>query len=114
MAARVPNGGAAAIAALRFGRTEIGTEIPDLDFCDRTQLTLVLGAAAGDALPQWARERIARNLADNTERLERIRVLQAQVGEWLTAAGIEFVFLKGTTQWPHFVADPRLRVQYDL
>jgi len=30
------------------------------------------------------------------------------------AAGIEFVFLKGTSQWPHFVADPRLRAQYDL
>jgi len=114
MTPRVPKGVAAAMATLRFGRAGIGTEIPALDFCDRNQLTLVLGAAAGDALPQWARERIARNLADNTERLERIRVLQAQVGEWLTAAGIEFVFLKGTTQWPHFVADPRLRVQYDL
>src|ERR1700733_6003625 len=114
MAPRVPKGVTAAMAALRFGRAETSTETPDLDFCDRTQLTLVLGAAAGDALPQWARERIARNLADNTERLASIRALQTEVGEWLAAAGIEFVFLKGTTQWPHFVADPRLRAQYDL
>src|SRR5580693_9450120 len=74
MAPRVPKGVTAAMAALRFGRAETSTETPDLDFCDRTQLTLVLGAAAG----------------------------------------IEFVFLKGTSQWPHFVADPRLRAQYDL
>jgi MFS family permease len=114
MAPRVPDGVAAAMAALRFGRAETGTKMPALDFCDRTQLTLVLGAVAGDALPQRVRERIARNLADNTERLERIRALQSQVGEWLDAAGIQFVFLKGTTQWPHFVSDPRLRAQYDL
>ena len=49
------------MAALRFGRVETGTEMPALDFCDRTQLTLVLGAAVGDALPPWARERIVRN-----------------------------------------------------
>src|ERR1700722_6001836 len=114
MAPRVPSGVAAAMAALRFDRAAAITQAPALDFCDRTQLSLVLGAAAADALPQWARERIARNLADNTERLERIRALQSKVGEWLTAAGIEFVFLKGTTQWPHFVSEPRLRVQYDL
>jgi len=102
------------MAALRFGRVETSAEMPALDFCDRTQLTLVLGAALGDALPQQAGERIARNLADNTGRLARIRELQATVGDWLSAAGIEFVFLKGTTQWPHYVADPSFRVQYDL
>jgi len=102
------------MAALRFGGARNSTEMPSLDFCDRTQLTLVLGAVASDTLPQWARERVARNLADNTERLVRIRALQTQVGEWLAASGIEFVFLKGTTQWPHFVSDARLRSQYDL
>ena len=81
-----------------------------LDFCDRNQLTLALGAAK----PEWVCDRTARNLADNTERLRRIRALQSQVGSWLAEAGIEFIFLKGTTQWPHFVPDPQLRVQYDL
>jgi MFS family permease len=85
-----------------------------LDFCDRSSLTLVLGAVAGDALPGWVRKRIAQNLAENTERLERARALQNQVSEWLTAAGIQHIFLKGTTQSPHFVSDPRLRPQYDL
>jgi len=85
-----------------------------LDFCDRSSLTLVFGAAAGEALPDWVRERIAVNLAENTERLARVRALQDQVGEWLTAAGLQYIFLKGTTQSPHFVSDPRLRAQYDL
>jgi uncharacterized secreted protein with C-terminal beta-propeller domain len=33
-----------------------------LDFCDRSSLTLLFGAAAGDTLPDWVRERIAVNL----------------------------------------------------
>jgi MFS family permease len=103
------------MAALRFGGADTPACPPELlpavlDFCDRTQLTLVLGAAA----PEWAYDRLARNLADNTERLQRWRALQSQVGEWLTAAGLDFIFLKGATQWPHFVSDPRLRMQYDL
>ena len=80
-----------------------------LDFCDRSSLTLIFGAVADDALPDWVRARIARNLVENTERLERARALQHQVSEWLTAAGIPYIFLKGTTQSPHFVSDPRLR-----
>ena len=85
-----------------------------LDFCDRSSLTLLFGAAADDALPDWVRARIAGNLAENTERIERARALQIQVSDWLTAAGIPHIFLKGTTQSPHFVSDPRLRAQYDL
>ena len=85
-----------------------------LEFCDHCSLTLLFGAVAGDALPDWVRSRIARNLVENTERLHRVRALQDQVDGWLTAAGIPYIFLKGTTQWPHFVSDPRLRPQYDL
>ncbi len=85
-----------------------------LDFCDRTSLTLIFGEIAGDALPDWVRERIAVNLQENTERLNRTRNLQLQIGEWLIGAGIEYIFLKGTTQSPHFVPDPRLRAQFDL
>ncbi len=108
------------MSALQFRPPEQRPRVSDrewrdaLEFCDESQLTLVLGASARDVLPDWARERIAGNLADNTQRLERIRALQFQVGDWLASAGIEFLFLKGTTQSPHFVSDPRLRVQYDL
>lgn len=85
-----------------------------LEFCYRSQLALVFGAAAGGALPEEVRAQLARNLADNTERLASVHDLERQVSEWLAAAGIEFIFLKGTTQWPHFVAEPQLRAQYDV
>ena len=85
-----------------------------LDFCDRSSLTLIFGAAADDALPDWVRARIAVNLEENTERLQRARALQDQVSQWLAPTGIEHILLKGTTQSPHFVSDPRLRAQYDL
>jgi MFS family permease len=65
-------------------------------------------------LPDWVRERIAVNLEENTERLQRVCALQAQVSDWLTEAGIPYIFLKGTTQFPHFVSDLRLRAQHDL
>jgi MFS family permease len=112
----------AVLDALQFremGQASAGHD-PDLpwhemlDFCDRSSLTLVFGAVAGDVLPDWVQAHIALNLAENTERLQRARALQNQVGEWLTAAGIQYIFLKGTTQSPHFVSDPRLRAQYDL
>ena len=85
-----------------------------LEFCDRSSLTLILGAVAGDALPAGVRARIARNVEENTEHLARVRALQQEVGEWLDAAGIQYILLKGTTQSPHFVSDLRLRLQCDL
>lgn len=117
MTPRVPSGAAAAISALNFraaGKPRDADWLDALAFCDRAQLTLTLAAAAGDSLPELGRERLARNLEENTERLESVRGLERQIGEWLEGAGIEFVFLKGTTQWPHFVPDLHRRVQYDV
>ena len=116
---RVPRAVSAVMAALQFPPE---TDLLDatlnwqqvLDFCDRSSLTLLFGAAVDHALPEWVRQRIAVNLAENTERLARSRALQLQVNEWLAAAGIAHIFLKGTTQSPHFVSDPRLRAHYDL
>jgi len=113
------------MAALQFPVAEASAQVAQasacdlpwpgvLDFCDRSSLTLLFGAAAGDTLPDWVRERIAVNLTENTARLDRVRALQVQVSDWLTAAGIPYIFLKGTTQSPHFVSDPRLRAQFDL
>jgi MFS family permease len=113
----------AVISALQLGRDSAcrfatpDSDLPwqeALDFCDRSSLTLVFGAAAGDSLPDWVRERIAVNLVENTERLARAHALQDQLSEWFAAEGIQYIFLKGTTQSPHFVSDPRLRPQYDL
>lgn len=109
----------AVLAALQFNREaapiDSSIDWPGvLGFCDRSSLTLWFGAAAGDALPDWVRTRIARSLAENTERVARVRDLQLQVSGWLDAAGIQFIFLKGATQFPHFVPDLRLRAQFDL
>jgi len=118
---RVPSGVAAAIAALEFGQDGrralagiLRHPREALDFCDRAHLTLVLGARARDAMPEWFHERIARNLASNNQWFERFRAVQAQAAGWLEAAGIDFLFLKGTTLCPHFVPDLRLRMPYDL
>jgi len=85
-----------------------------LTFLDRSQLTLHFGAAAGGRLPRPVRERIDGNLRDNTARAERVRRDVVGICEALEAAGAEFLVLKGFLQWPRFVADPRLRTQYDL
>jgi MFS family permease len=119
MTPRVPRAVSAVMVALRFPHdtASLTADLPwrdVLDFCDRSSLTLVFGAIAGEALPEWVRERIATNLAENTERYERVLALQRQAGEWLDVAGIPYIFLKGITQSPHFVPDPRLRPQYDL
>jgi len=117
---RVPSSVAAALNLLRFHpaperplheATDWG-EI--LGFLDRSQLTLVFGAVAGEALPAAVRDRIGRNLEGNAERLSRIQALQERIARWLDSAGIEFLFLKGTTQYPDFVSDPRFHVQYDI
>lgn len=42
-------------------------------FCDRTQLTLALGAACNGILLEWVRDRIASDAARNAERWRRIR-----------------------------------------
>ncbi len=90
-----------------------------LDFTDRTQLTLVLRdglaeSGAWEQVPEPVRQRLDRNLADNTERLRRTRAAMESISGRLARAGIDFVELKGLSHSPDFVADPRLRVQYDL
>ena len=77
------------MAALQFpaGRMVAQSSAGDLswhealDFCDRSSLTLVFGAVAGDALPDWVRAHIALNLVENTKRLQRAHTLQDQVSE---------------------------------
>ncbi|MFN7997189.1 MAG: MFS transporter [Bryobacteraceae bacterium] len=120
MRPRVPSTVATALKLLRFHAAperalDAGTDWDEvLGFLDRSQLTLVFGAVAGEALPSAVRDRIARNLEENAERLSRIQDLQDRIAQWLDSAAIEFLFLKGTTQYPHFLSDPRFHVQYDV
>lgn len=113
---------AALVAALQFRdpRPESLRTLDDaewrqlLAYSDVARLTLILGRSCHKRLPEWVRSRIARNLADNTERLARTLRAYQEVAEALRGAGAEHLVLKGFAQWPHFVSDLRLRPQADL
>ncbi|MEO7144698.1 MAG: MFS transporter, partial [Bryobacteraceae bacterium] len=85
-----------------------------LRFCDRAQLTLPLGLTCRDSLPPSIRARIDGNLASNAERWVRIGAAYRSLAVLFEAEGLEFAVLKGFSQCPNFVADPRHRAQYDI
>ena len=85
-----------------------------LRFSDRAHLTLALGAECRGQLPEWVCERIDRNLSDNARRWERMKAAYREAGAAFENAGLDFLVLKGFSQCPDFVCDPRQRAQYDL
>jgi len=85
-----------------------------LAYSDLARLTLILGQAWPEELPDWVRERIARNLADNRERLSLAQCTYRDAADALRAVGADHLVLKGFSQWPYFVSDVRLRPQADL
>lgn len=113
---------AALISALQFRnpRPELLRTLDDaewkqlLAYSDPARLTLICDRAWHKLLPNWVRDRVARNLADNTERLARALHAYQELAEVMRRAGAEHLVLKGFSQWPHFVSDLRLRPQADL
>lgn len=85
-----------------------------LDFCDLAQLTLPLAQLRMNGMPHWVRERLQTNLADNALRFERVKATYREVAGALESAGVEHVVIKGFTQAPDYVTDPRLRPQADI
>jgi hypothetical protein len=85
-----------------------------VDFCQRTQLAIPFALRCHDRLPAWVAERFDQNLSNNAERWRRTKLAYLHASGAFEAAGLEFVTLKGFTHAPGFVADPRLRAQYDL
>ena len=85
-----------------------------LAYSDIARLTLILGHLWSNELPDWVHQRIARNLEDNTERVQLARESYREVAGTLEAAGAQHLVLKGFAQWPYFVPDVRLRTQADL
>jgi Uncharacterised nucleotidyltransferase len=123
----VPRYAAAVLDALKFTSVAVEPELSPplrslsdvdwrraLDFCDSSQITLLFGHAAGRQLPAPVAGRIRGNLAANITRLEKLQREYAQIARAFEAAGVEHVVLKGFTQAPAFIADARLRPQYDL
>ena len=85
-----------------------------LAWCDRSRLTLAFGAAAGDLIPQWVRERLDGNAARNVLRLHALEETYHDLGRGLADAGIQFVALKGVTHAALFGSRRESRVQYDI
>jgi MFS family permease len=85
-----------------------------LAFSDQAQLTLALGLTSREHLPEWVQRRIDRNLADNAERWERIKITFEEIASAFEAERLEFAVLKGFSHSPHFVDSPRRRRQGDF
>lgn len=119
---RVPAGPAAILAALRFGASHrldtLTLSKRDwesvLSFCDRSQLTLTVGAVCGADLPHFVRQRIEEDACKNAKKFARLQAEFADIAQALDARGIEFITLKGFTHSPDFTADPLLRAQGDI
>ena len=78
------------------------------------QLTLVWAREIQGECPDWVRQRLAGNAADNRVRFEQRTALYRDLAARFQQAGIEHLVLKGFTQWPYFTPDPSLQVDRSL
>ncbi|MGP8175627.1 MAG: nucleotidyltransferase family protein [Terracidiphilus sp.] len=85
-----------------------------LAFSNLAHLTLQIAQLPLMGFPHWVIERLKTNLADNTLRFERVKATYREAAEALKQAGVEHIVIKGFTQAPDYVADPRLRAQSDI
>jgi hypothetical protein len=118
----IPHSFPAVVSALKFcnGDRRALRKLQDSEwtelllFCDRMHLTIPLGRACPEDLPDSVRSRINQNLSDNAERFERIKAVYSQVAGALRDVDVDHIVLKGFAQWPDFAEDPRLRMQSDI
>ena len=100
------------IADLRvFSENDWRTLLPQ---CDRAHLTLPLAIRAAHELPEGARQRVERNLADNAVRHHRAVEAYQEIAAAFATHGVEHAVLKGFSQQPHYCRDLQHRPQYDL
>ena len=59
-------------------------------------------------------DRLKTNLSDNALRFEKIKAIYSEAAGALDRAGVEHIVIKGFTQAPDYVANPRLRSQADF
>ncbi len=86
-----------------------------LDRMDRAQITLPFGTLCRDFLPVDVVRRIDRNLADNTQRHDRLFEEYHLVAHTLEACSIPFVVLKGLSHdAPLYTSSLRQRPQSDI
>ncbi len=119
---RLPRGPAAILAALDFRPVASGslhrlkeTEWRQtLEFCDRTQLTLLLGQLQGRDLPPPVRRRIAENAERKRIRDERVFAELADIVAGFESRGVPYLLLKGFAHGETYASDPAVRPRYDL
>ena len=119
---RVPNWFAALMATLqlRGANNDALIELNDgewrelLEFCDLAHLTLALAEFRFSGFPEWVDDRLEKNIADNDWRFDRVRDTYVEAQSALQTAGVQHLVVKGFTQAPAFVRDPRHRLQSDL
>jgi hypothetical protein len=85
-----------------------------LEFCDLAHLTLPLWRNCNDVLPDWVRERMERNAADNARRFDNVKRAYLEVARAFDEVQIKHLVIKGFAQYPGYVEDPRLRMQSDI
>lgn len=119
---RLPRGVAAILAALQFPpgspdplyRLNENEWRQTLDFCDRSQLTLLLGQRRGSDLPPPIRRRIAENTARKRIRDERAFAELVDIVRSFESRGVAHLLLKGFAHGENYAADPGVRPRYDL
>jgi MFS family permease len=67
-----------------------------------------------EALPEWVRLEVDQRLADNAERLERIKADYSTFANASHSIGADHLVIKGFSLWPGFVDHPRFRSQSDI
>ena len=120
--ARIPRYARAVLEALSFDgagnhllRDLDGAEyLSLLSFCDKAHLALTLHHFHRDAMPDWVRERLERNLHDYAKRFARLKASLFEIADALENRGIEFIVLKGLTHAPEYTPDALLRAQGDI
>ncbi len=121
-APHVPLAVTALMAALQVGEPDGGPlqRLEDrewnalLSFCDRAHLSLALAQLDTSRFPTWVSERLKINVADNARRFERVKETYREAADALSRAHVDHIIIKGFTQAPAYVLDPKLRAQSDL
>lgn len=85
-----------------------------LEYCDVAHFALQLSQINLAGAPGWVLHRLEQNVSDNARRFERMKTVYVEAATALARAGVSHLVLKGFTQAPDYISDPRLRMQSDI